>query len=332
MESKSRAAFSFYYDALENIKQGEFAAALTNLDSAIYYQPGYSNFYFVKGQVFDFMDQPDSSIKAYEHSVELKSFNPEAWVRLGELHLSKKNYGTASFYFKKAVQNNPDSLRFYLRLSESYFHAGKYHLALDCLIEYQRLNKLTPIELKKWQGLGFLGLEDYKKAANLLKDYIQHYPNDSEALKYFGIAKFKLGEYDKAISALNEASSSNSADPEIYLYRARYFMLHNKEEIAREQLEVALRNDSLNTDILFELGLFHFQQGNIDKSKSYFSKVLEINPSTWKAYRYLGIIAEQEKNLEEALRNYKLFLENTYAEDQEIRERVKAIEKTLLNK
>ncbi len=208
----------------------------------------------------------------------------------------------------------------------------KYHLALDRLTEYQRQNNNPSTELKKWQGLSYFGLDEYQRAANLLNSYIQQYSDDSEALKYFGMAKFKLGEYNQAISALNRASSSNTVAPEIYLYRARYFMLHNKKEVAREQLEIALKNDSLNTDILFELGLFSFQQNKLDKSKSYFKKVVEITPDYWKAYRYLGFIAEQENNLEQALTNYKLFLENTYADDPQIRERIKAIEKDLLKK
>ena len=326
VNSESRKAFSFYYNALDHIETGQFKSALSDLDSAIHYQPEYSNYYFVKGRVYEFLEKPDSAIKAYEHSVELKSYYPDAWIRLADLYLSQWNFAGAAANYKKAVQHYPDSSRFYLRLGECYFRLEKYYLALDRLRDYQSRSENPSIELKKWQGMAHYGLEAYQKAAELLQSYAQKNPYDSEALKYLGMAQFKLGEYNLAISALNKAIVSNKADPEIYLYRARYFMLQDKMDVAQEQLNVGLKQDSLNSDILFELGLFYFNQNKFDSSKYYFNKVTDTDPDYWRAYRYLGFIAEHEKNLEEALANYKLFLENTFEDDAEVSRRISDIQ------
>lgn len=326
VHSDSRTAFSFYYDALDHIKIGDFKAALTDLDSAIHYQPEYSNYYFVKGRVYEFLHRPDSAISAYEHSVALKSYYPDAWIRLGELYLSEKNFSNAAINFKKAVQHYPDSTRFFLKLGECYFRLQKYYLALDRLKDYQQLSHNPSIEIKKWRGMTYFGLEEYKKAADLLQGYLQENPNDNEALKYLGMTQFKLGEYNLAISALNKAIVSNKADPEIYLYRARYFMLQDKMDVARQQLEVGLKQDSLYADIIFELGLFYYNQDQFKISQYYFDRVLKIKPDYWQAYKYLGFIAEQENNLEEALLNYKLFLAKTYAEDAEVSQRIRNIQ------
>lgn len=325
-ERNSRTAFSFYYKALDSIQEGDFQTAVVHLDSAIHYQPAYSNFYFVKGRVFDFLQEPDSAIKAYERSVQLRSSNPKAWIRLGELYLSQKDYQNAASNFRKAVQNNPDSLHLYLRLGESYFRSQKYYLALDRLKEYEQLSPNPEVELRKWQGLTYVGLKEYRKAADLLATYLRVHPNDSEALKYFGMAKFHLGDYNDAISALNKAGSSNVTDPEIYLYRARYFLVRGKKNAAREQLEIALQNDSLNTTILFELGMFHFNENELEKSRSYFRTTIQVDPTHWQAHRCLGIIAEQENNLEEALLHYKLYLENTLTADEDVRRRIERIQ------
>ena len=331
-ESTSRKAFSFYYNALTDIEQGYFSAALSDLDSAIYYQPEYSKFYFVKGRVFEFLHKPDSSINAYEHSVELKSFYPEAWVRLGELYLYKRNYVYAATNFKKAIQSYPDSLGFYLKLGQCYFRLKKYHLALDRLRDYQQLSRDPSIELKKWQGMVNYGLNEYQKAADLLQNYIQSDPNDYEALKYLGFAKFNLKEYNEAMSAFNKALSLNDKDPEIYLYRARYFIIRGKRKDALEQLNVGLSFDSLNTDILFGLGEFYFEEQKFEKSKNYLSKTVKINPDYWKAYRYLGFILERENDLEGALKNYKLFIDNTLVEDSEVRQRIEIIKDKVMKK
>ena len=331
-KNASRKAFTFYYQALDDIEIGEFNAALSDLDSAIYYQPNYSNFYFVKGRVFEFLQKPDSSIKSYEHAVELKSYYPEAWDRLGNLYLFESDYANAAVNFKKIIQNNPDSLNCYLKLGQCYFRLKKYRLALDRLREYQQLSKEPSIELKKWQGFANYGLGDFQRAANLLESYLSNNSNDTEALKYLGFTKFNMKEYDQAITALNKASNTNNMDPEIYLYRARYFLIQGKKKDAFDQLRVGLTYDSLNTDLLFEIGKIYYQEKQIEKSKGYLNRTIEINPNYWRAYRYLGFIAEQENRLEEALSNYKLFMENTLAEDTEVSQRIANIQKALMNK
>ena len=331
-ESDSRKAFSFYYEALADIEQGFFSHALSDLDSAIYFHPGYSNFYFVKGQVFDILQKPDSSIKAYEQSVKLKSHNPDAWIRLAELYRREKRYGEAAANYKKAVQQYPDSAVFYLHLGECYFRQKKYLLALDRLRDYQQLANPPSLEKKKWQGMTYYGLNENQNAASLLQSYLDKYPNDNEALKYLGLAKFRLGDYDQAISALNKAISFNGMDPEIYLFRARYFMIYNKKKDALEQLEVGLKYDSLNADILFELGKVHYQESRLEKSEQYIRRAVKVKPDYWIAYRYLGFIAEANNDLEEALRDYKLFLQNTFVDDAEVRQRIEKIQRDLTKK
>jgi tetratricopeptide (TPR) repeat protein len=331
-ESDSRKGFSFYYEALEDVEQGYFTHALSDLDSAIYYHPGYSNFYFAKGQIFDILQKPDSSIKAYEQSVKLKSYNPDAWIRLAELYRQESRYGDAATNYKRAVQQFPDSARFYLRLGECYFRQKKYLLALDGLRDYQQLANPPSIEKKKWQGMTYYGLNENQKAADLLQSYLDQYPNDNEALKYLGLSKFRLGEYDQSISALNKATNINGVDPEIYLFRARYFMIYNKKKDALEQLEVGLKYDSLNADILFELGKFHYQESRLKTGEHYIRRAVKIKPDYWIAYKYLGLIAEANNDLEEALRDYKLFLQNTFVDDPELRQRIEKIQKELPEK
>ena len=64
-------------------------------------------------------------------------------------------------------------------------------------------------------------------------------------------------------------------------------------------MEVSLKYDSLNTDILFEVGKFHYQESNLAKSRLYLRKAVEIKPDHWTAYKYLGLIAESNNDLEE---------------------------------
>ncbi|MCB0292964.1 MAG: hypothetical protein KDH97_22105, partial [Calditrichaeota bacterium] len=114
-------------------------------------------------------------------------------------------------------------------------------------------------------------------------------------------------------------------DPEIYLYRARYFLRFDKPEVAREQLNLVLAFDSLNVDILFELGHMLYDRGEYSAGKPYFEKIVQIRPEFWPAYRYLGFLAEREEKYLQAQQYYKIYLDNTFEHDAEVMKRVEAI-------
>jgi len=186
------------------------------------------------------------------------------------------------------------------------------------------------VELIKWFGITYFGLKSYEKAANLLENYINTVPDDHLALKYLGLIKFELKQYNQALSLLNKALEFYPEDPEVYLYRARYFVVNNKPQAALEQLRLGLGYDSLNTDILFELGLYYYQIEDFKESKYYFLETVDTTPEYWQAYRYLGLIYEHENNLELAYEFYTLYLKNTYVEDKEIQMRLDKIHSQLL--
>lgn len=324
-------AFPFYYNALDDIQQGNFQSAVTNLDSAIYYRPGYSNFYFVKGKVYEFLQKPDSAITAYEQSLKLKSHNPEVRLRLGKLYLQEGEYENAAVNYKRAVLAYPDSTDLLLQLGKAYFLSGRYRLAMDQFKRYRRTANKPATELEKWRGMTLFEIGNYSEAAELLEKYLQAVPDDPQAQKYFGFTKFQMKQYDQAISALNRSLKYNPNDAELYLYRARYFLILDKPGAALEQLQLGLKLDSMNTDILYELGLFYYTRSKFQESKRYLHKTIQLAPDYWSAYRLLGFIYEGEKELEQAYQYYTLYLKNSYSEDIEVRKRLQAIEPQIKN-
>jgi tetratricopeptide (TPR) repeat protein len=137
-----------------------------------------------------------------------------------------------------------------------------------------------------------------------------------------GIAKFNTDQHNDAITYLNLAAEYRKNDPEVYLYRARYFLLYNKPEAAREELSAGLAVDSLNTEVLYELGVLDYKEEKFGKSNKYFQKIIRIAPQYWPAYRYLGFLAEKDNKLLKAQEYYNLYLKNITVEDTEVLRRL----------
>lgn len=324
-QDNPKTAFVFYYAAEHDIQQGNFPAALVKLDSAISYNPGYANFYQVKGWVFEVLEKPDSAIASYENCLKYRSNYPEVWARIGRLYLQTKKYENAAFYLKRAVQAYPDSASIHLILGEAYYKDKKYPLAMDYLRSYRKLVSSPEPQFWKWLGLTYYQTREYPKAVEPLTKYVNAVEDDALALKCLGIAKFNAGEHHDAITYLNLASELRKDDPEIYLYRARYFLVYGKPDLARQELSTALSVDSSNTDVLYELGVLDYKEEKYEKSKKHLAALIAKTPHYWPAYRYLGFLAEREENFLKAKEYYTLYLNNSTVEDTEVLQRVNNI-------
>ncbi|RMH83350.1 MAG: hypothetical protein D6681_16920 [Calditrichaeota bacterium] len=321
-----RKASYFYYEATRDIEQGLFVSALAKLDSAILYKPGVASYYQVRGWLLEQLGQPDSAIAAYQTCLRYRSNYPKVLVRLGELYMSKGIYDQAAFYLRKGVQAYPDSARIYLLLGQAYIKQGKFRLALDYLRDYRKIRPSPETEFWKWLGMAYVQAERYPEAVEALEQYVAETPDDPEVLKTLALAEFTLKRYDQAISYLNRAGQLLPNDGEVYLYRARYFRIMNKPDVAVEQLKLGLLRDSTNVDILFELGVVEYEHGNYPQSEGYFRRVIELAPQYWKAYRYLGFLAERAGDLEQAESYYRQYLEHTFQSDPEVERRLQAIQ------
>ena len=329
---QGRYAFDEYYRALKEIDAGNFQQALQLLNKAIQQKPGFVQFYFVKGRVFDFLNQPDSALVAYRKCLQLKSYYPQVWILLGNLYIARRQFDEAAVYFRKAVAALPDSVYLNFKLARAYLRLQRPVLARDVLLKYRKAHPQPLPPFYKWYGITLFYLKKYEAAEKQLKKFLSLTGGDFESRKVFGLTEFQLGEYDPAMSSLNQALRFNRNDPEIYLYRAKYFLIRDKKDVAFQQLQHGLSLDSSNTDILFEMGRLQYKEGYLLSAKRYLRRTVALNQSFWQAYRLLGLIAEKEKDWQEALKNYNLYLNNILFEDKEIEDRVAALRKKSLLK
>ncbi len=323
-----KTAFSFYYDASQDIEYGRFRPSLAKLDSAIRYKPEYATFHQVKGWVYEQLEKPDSAIIAYETCLRYDSNYPEVWLRLGTLYLEAENYDTGSRYLRRAVQEYPDSSRINLDLGRAYYYLDRPGLAQSHLKSFQRQVENPPPAFFKWLGLVSYQQKAYQDAADALTGFVATEKDDAVAWKYLGLAQFELEQYDQSISSFNTSRKLDPADTDLYVYRSRYFRIFEKDDIALEQLRVGMEYDSTNVNILFELAVHFYEAGDFASAQSYADKVIQHDPAYWRAYRYLGFLAEKNENPFLARRYYQRYLENTFEHDPEVQERIKNLQNT----
>ena len=71
----------------------------------------------------------------------------------------------------------------------------------------------------------------------------------------------------------------------------------------------AVVSTAMNPSPLLQEALQVFEQRRMKEAKELFQQVLKLTPQMWMIHSYLGYIAEEEKELEEALKHYQALLE-----------------------
>ena len=94
--------------------------------------------------------------------------------------------------------------------------------------------------------------------------------------------------------------------PDSRLLRLQYARLLTATDMtaAREQFQILSTQAPRDSDLLFSLALISRETGDFDGARTYMQQVVALGPRADEAYYYLGRMAEDDNNIEEALSNY----------------------------
>lgn len=162
-------------------------------------------------------------------------------------------------------------------------------------------------------GIAYLTLEstaDSTEKVMLINKAIEHlqkgidiYPAYIDGYMNMGVAYSRLGNIQLAEEWWNRARKINPLHPGFNEYNkiisVHYYNMGLSEGVAKNfiesiaQMRMALKYDSTNAEIFYNLGGAYFTIQRMDSAKYFFSKTLEINPSYEKAILPLRVIQMQ---------------------------------------
>jgi len=83
----------------------------------------------------------DKAVECFLKAIEIKPDYAQAYFRLGNVYFCLKNYNKAIEYYEKAIENNSTFAEFYFNLAVSYYYAGNEGMMLA---NAQKAVKLNP--------------------------------------------------------------------------------------------------------------------------------------------------------------------------------------------
>jgi tetratricopeptide (TPR) repeat protein len=108
---------------------------------------------------------------------------------------------------------------------------------------------------------------------------------------------------DNPYERIERALKKNPGDKKLRLQYAR-LLTATDMPAARDQFEILSQESPQDGELLFSLALINRETGDIDAARAYLHKTIALDQHVDESYFYLGRMAEEANNTEEAISNY----------------------------
>ena len=150
---------------------GDYEEAEAELRSALYKEfRRYSKqeFYTILGNLYNEMEEWDSSIYYHQRAIELDSNYTDAWVNLGIVYRLTSEFEKAEACYMKAMAINPNDAELHGSLGSLNYHKGNIQKAINHLERCIELNYDLPVAHANY-SLALASIGDYKRAEDELR-------------------------------------------------------------------------------------------------------------------------------------------------------------------
>ncbi len=106
---------------------------------------------------------------------------------------------------------------------------------------------------------------------------------------------------DSTLTALNKQIVDEPNNPEGFLNRARLYFKNNEPKLALEDMNRALKIDSLNASMTFERGEIYYSLFEFDKARADYDRCVKLNPEEVECLLKLGEIDIHLRNYPQAI-------------------------------
>lgn len=240
--------------------------------------------------------------------------SPFASIDVGDQLLDEGRYEEARAEYEKALPElEPDgAARLRSRIGDTYLAQGEWAKARE---QYQQALQHIPPEEQAHILLQMA--TSYDQEGNLaaargeLEKVLPLLPPDNQAQILLMIARTHDAEDDRAaaIAALERACQLSPEDPAILQLLADLLSREGRDEEAEAYLARLPEEAELPADMLLNVGIRHYNEGDMDTALANFDRAVRQSPDLADAYYYRGLVRVSRQDSADAIADLEKYLE-----------------------
>lgn len=207
------------------------------------------------------------AMNKYQYASDLETKASLPHIKQGRIWLNGKVYASAIEEFQKALSIDPNNANVYKELGTAYYLSKQYDKMLENFKKYLDLSPgdcraRLSIILVYWKN------KDYEKVAEEASNGLKCDPNNFIFERYLYYSQFELKRYKEGYEAMTKfwTMSNIETRPTDYIYSAKLASQVGDTSKAIDFFKVALKDDSLNCDLLGDYAKILFTARHYDEA------------------------------------------------------------------
>ena len=240
-----------------------------------------------------------TALTHYKEAEEWNATIPGLYKNLGQCAFRIQNYPEAIRGLSNALKEEPNAAPLRAMLGIAYFSTKKYGDAANTFYPLGEAGMQDSTVGYAWAAsLSQTG--DLKDATEVLSRY-ESGQLSNDALLLVGQLWTEIGDYARAIAALNRALQSDPSLPKAHFYAGLADIRWEHWSDARSELQAELASHPGDPDAMYHLGFVDLQESKIDDAAKLFEQVIAAHPDYANAQYELGKILINRGQLQQAV-------------------------------
>jgi tetratricopeptide (TPR) repeat protein len=283
--------------------------ALEEADRVLAEKPEDRGALFLSGLLLARRGEFEGAVERFRRLVELEPENPHGHLYLGVLLAEMGEFDGGRSEITRAYQLNQDSDEVLRAIVLCEVAAGREE-ELVHFVERERSR--TPRRAAVHSHLGWLyrRLGRTEEAVDAYRSAFRLAPENAAALAMAAAILADEGRLDEAITLLDEGAGASTAPGRLLFLKGRLLIEKGKEEEGETALRRSLIAEPELLEGYRELGLLLLRRGEAVEGEEHLRTAVERGLSDPTVFFHLARRATARRDLESAVRNYRLALEH----------------------
>ena len=255
--------------------------------------------HYLQGVLHEKEGQPQKALEEYREASKLDPSSPFLQLQMAGLELQMGHADEAMKSAEKAVELDPENAKNHYLLGQIYWAKGEPGLAEKSFQKTLQLDpEWTEVRLALCQ---IYASENSDKAEACLKKYLETAHQSPEIYYQMALLCYKKGDHEGARKHLKTVLDLEPGFTSAHYILAQIEDADKNWKAADAEYQKILEQDPDNTEVLTTLGDLRHRHGDLQGAERSLKQALQVEPGHPAAALYLMIMAEEQKDWNQAL-------------------------------
>ena len=311
---------NYFFSALKEKSLENYEEALDLFQKCIKIDNNKAVPYYESAMINKDLGRFNLAVEQIKIAVDLDLDNRWYELHYAEALFANRDFKSASVVYKKLILKEPGNQDLFFLLADMYIYDNDFLKAIevyDNLELIKGIDKMISMQKHKL----YMQLEKRYYAVKELKNLVEKFPNDIEALEILSEAYLLNDDKEKAFDIFKKLAIIAPENGRIHLTLADYYRDQGDNKKSFEELKLAFKSIKLSVDVKVRILASYFQLLAVNKTMkeqayTLVKLLMQSHPNDVKPKALYADILYADNRFNEAKEQYLIVLENNKTESQ----------------